>query len=122
MYGLCGAHRLRALAHVAAVASQAVWAAGLAALLVEINSACDDARQRGLRQLAPLHQRIFAARYDELVARGLAANPDPAQGRKRDYYQRRSFNLVTAFAEHRRHVLRYMYHLADAFTNNKPEP
>jgi len=105
-HGLCGAHLLRDLADVAGVASQSAWAAGLAALLVEINAACDDARRRGLRQLAPLHQRAFAARYDALVAQGLAANPDPAPGRKRDYYQRRSHNLVTAFAEHRRHVLR----------------
>lgn len=120
-HGLCGAHLLRDLADVAGVATQSAWAAGLAALLVEINSACDDARRRGLRQLAPLHQRAFAARYDALVAQGLAANPDPANGRKRDYYQRRSHNLVTAFAEHRRHVLRYMYDLGVAFTNNQAE-
>lgn len=120
-HGLCGAHLLRDLADVAAVATQTAWAAGLAALLVEINSACDDARRRGLRQLAPVHQRAFAARYDALVAEGLAANPDPAQGRKRDYYQRRSHNLVTAFYDHRRHVLRYMYDLDVAFTNNQAE-
>jgi len=120
-HGLCGAHLLRDLADVAGVATQRSWAAGLAALLVEINAACDDARRRGLRQLAPVHQRAFAARYDALVAQGLAANPEPAGGRKRDYYQRRSHNLVTAFAEHRRHVLRYMYDLDVAFTNNQAE-
>ncbi|MCA1672056.1 MAG: IS66 family transposase [Actinobacteria bacterium] len=120
-HGLCGAHLLRDLADVAVVATQTAWAAGLAALLVEINAACDDARRRGLRQLGPAHQRGFAARYDALVAQGLAANPDPVQGRKRDYYQRRSHNLVTAFSEHRRHVLRYMYDLDVAFTNNQAE-
>ena len=120
-HGLCGAHLLRDLADVAGVATQRSWAAGLAALLVEINAACDDARRRGLRQLAPVHQRAFAVRYDALVAQGLAANPQPGNGRKRDYYQRRSHNLVTAFAEHRRHVLRYMYDLDVAFTNNQAE-
>ncbi len=120
-HGLCGAHLLRDLADVAAVATQTPWAAGLAALLVEINAACDDARRRGLRQLAPVHQRGFAARYDALVAQGLAANPEPAHSRKRDYYQRRSHNLVTAFGDHRRHVLRYMYDLDVAFTNNQAE-
>lgn len=120
-HGLCGAHLLRDLADVAGVASQTAWATGLAALLVEINAACDDARRRGLRQLAPFHQRAFAARYDALVAEGLAANPDPAGGRKRDYYQRRSHNLVCAFRDHRRHVLRYMYDLDVAFTNNQAE-
>ena len=116
-HGLCGAHLLRDLADVAVVATQSAWAAGLAALLVEVNAACEAARRRGLRQLGPTHQRAFAARYDALVAQGLAANPEPASGRKRDYYQRRSFNLATAFVTHRKAILRYMYDLDVAFTN-----
>ena len=44
----CGAHLLRDLADVAVVATQTAWAAGLAALLVEINNACDEARRRRL--------------------------------------------------------------------------
>ena len=120
-HGLCGAHLLRDLAEVALVATQTAWAAGLAALLVEVNAACDDARRRGLKQLAPARQRAFASRYDALVGDGLAANPEPAHGRKRDYYQRRSHNLVCAFRDHRRHVLRYMYDLDVAFTNNQAE-
>ena len=120
-HGLCGAHLLRDLAEVALVAAQTAWAAGLAALLVEVNAACDDARRRGLKQLAPAAQRAFAARYDALVAQGLAANPAPANGRKRGYYERRSHNLVCAFRDHRRHVLRYMYDLEVGFTNNQAE-
>jgi transposase len=120
-HGLCGAHLLRDLADVAGVATQTAWAAGLAALLVKINTSCDDARRRGLRQLAPVHQRAFTARYDALVVQGVAANPDPDGGRKRDYYQRRSHNLISAFRDHRRHVLRYMYDLEVAFTNNQAE-
>ncbi|MDP9388636.1 MAG: IS66 family transposase [Actinomycetota bacterium] len=120
-HGLCAAHLLRDLADVAVVVTQSAWAAGLAALLVEINAACDDARRRGLRQLGPSHQRAFAARYDALVAQGLAANPAPASGRKRDYGERRSFNLVTAFATHRQAIPRYMYDLDVAFTNNQAE-
>jgi transposase len=120
-HGLCGSHLLRDLADVATVATQKAWASGLAALLVEINAACEDARGRGLRQLAPASQRAFAARYDALVADGLAANPDPPAGRKRNALQRRSHNLATAFAAHRRHVLRYMYDLRVGFTNNQAE-
>ncbi len=120
-HGLCGAHLLRDLADVAIVVTQTAWAAGLAGLLVEINAACDDARRRGLKQLGPSLQRTFATRYDALVAQGLAANPEPASGRKRDYCQRRSFNLVTAFATHRKAILRYMYDLDVAFTNNQAE-
>ena len=120
-HGICGAQLLRDLAEVALVATQTAWAAGLAALLVEINHACDDARARGHRSLAPSLQRGFAARYDSLVAAGLAVNPDPAAGLKRDYHQRRSHNLATAFATHRRSILRYMYDLAVPLTNNQGE-
>lgn len=120
-HGVCAAHLLRDLADVAIVATQTAWAAGLAGLLVEINAACDDARLRGLRQLAPAHQRAFAARYDALVGDGVAANPQPASGRKRNYVERRSFNLVSAFATHRQAILRYMYDLDVDWTNNQAE-
>jgi transposase len=120
-HAICGAHLLRDLAKVAVVASQTAWASGLAELLVEINRACDDARARGLKALAPKDQRAFAARYDTLVAQGRAANPDPPAGRERDYYQRKSHNLVTAFATHRRPILRYMYDLQTPMTNNQAE-
>jgi len=118
-HGLCAAHLLRDLASVAQVATQAAWAAGLATLLVEINTACDAARVAGHRSLAPSRQRGFRSRYDALVAAGLAANPDP--GRKRDSLERASHNLAMAFDTHRKAVLCYMYDLDVAFTNNQAE-
>jgi transposase len=120
-HGVCAAHLLRDLASVAAVATQTAWAAGLAALLVEINVACDAARAAGHRCLAPTRQRAFRSRYDALVAEGLAANPDPEPGRKRSTLQRQSFNLVTAFDTHRQSVLRFMYDLDVGATNNQAE-
>ena len=120
-HGLCGAHLLRDLEEVATVASQRSWAAGLAALLCEINTACDDARLAGHRRLAPLLVRAFGARYDELVADAITANPEPGPGRKRGYYQRKSFNLATAFATHKRPILRFMNDLATPMTNNQAE-
>jgi hypothetical protein len=74
-HGLCAAHLLRDLADIAIGVTQAAWAAGLAGLLVELNAACEDARRQGLKQIGPSYQRAFAARYDTLVAQGLAANP-----------------------------------------------
>ena len=88
--------------------------------MVEINTACDDARRRGLKQLGPAHQRAFAARYDHLVARGLAVNHEPAHGRKRDYYQRRSFNLATAFATHRQPSCATCTTWTSAFPTTRP--
>lgn len=119
-HGLCNAHLLRDLADVAIVFDQTAWASGLAALLVEINSACESARLAGHKALAPRLKREFSSRYDALVAAGLAANPAPPR-RKRDYVERRSFNLVTAFANHKRSILRYMNDLNVGFTNNQAE-
>jgi transposase len=119
-HGTCGAHLLRDLAEVAEVPSQSAWAKGLAALLVEINKACDDARARGLRRLSPVTQRNFADRYETLVATGLARNPDPKHWKREDK-ERRSFNLVMAFKTHQKAILHYMYNLEVGFTNNQAE-
>ena len=120
-HGLCGAHLLRDLEEVATVASQRPWASAVAGLLCEINAAADEARLGGHGRLAPLLVRAFDARYDQYVADGLAANPDPAPGLKRGYYQRKSFNLVTAFATHKHPILRFMNDLDTPMTNNQAE-
>jgi len=120
-HGLCGAHLLRDLEEVSTVVSQRSWAAGLASLLCEINTACDDARLAGQRRLAPLLVRAFTARYDQLVAEGTAANPEPRPGHKRGYYQRKSHNLATAFATHKKPILRFMNDLDTPMTNNQAE-
>ena len=119
-HGLCGAHLLRDLADVAGVATQTAWAAGLAALVVEINAACDQARRRGWHRLGLKARRSFTKRYDELVAMGLAANNQPAH-RKRNPVERRSFNLATAFVTHKRSILRFMTDLQVPLTNNQAE-
>ena len=100
---------------------QAAWATGLATLQVEVNTACEAARAAGHQKLAPSLQRAFTARYDTLVAHALAANPDPPAGRKRDYLQRRSYNLAVAFATHKKPILAYMHNLDVAWTNNQAE-
>jgi transposase len=119
-HGICSAHLLRDLAEVAVVATQTAWAAGLAALLVEINNACHAARERGEDELTASLKRRFSRRYDDLVTMGLAANPQPKH-RKRDCGERRSYNLVSAFAAHERSILRFMNDLATPMTNNEAE-
>jgi transposase len=120
-HGLCGAHLLRDLEAVAVVATQREWAAGLAALLCEINTACDRARLAGHRRLAPSLVRGFSARYDTLVAQGFAVNPDPPNSRKRSYYERKAHNLVSAFAAHKKPILRFMNDLDTPMSNNQAE-
>jgi transposase len=116
----CAAHLLRDLAEVAVVARQTAWAAGLAALLVEINNACHAARDRGEDALPAALRRRFSRRYGELVKMGLAANPEPKH-RKRDAVERRSYNLVTAFSTHKTSILRFMNDLGCPMTNNEAE-
>jgi transposase len=118
-HGICSAHLLRDLAQAATVATQKTWAEGLAALLVEINTACDDARARGLKTLAPSTRNAFTNRYDRLVAAAVVANPDPSSGRKRDALARQSYNLAVAFRTHKRPILAFMNNLAVAMTNNQ---
>jgi transposase len=51
---------------------------------------------------------------------GLTANPEPKH-RKRDYLERRSFNLVSAFSTHKGSILRFMNDLGTPMTNNEAE-
>ena len=88
--------------------------------MVEINNACHAARDGGDAELPAVLRRRFSKRYDDLVTAGLAVNPEPT-GRKRDYHERRSFNLATAFATHKQSILRFMNDLTTPMTNNEAE-
>jgi len=55
------------------------------------------------------------------VNEGIALNPNPPNGVKRNYYQRGSNNLVKAFAKHKSPILRYMHDLDTPMTNNQAE-
>ena len=120
-HGICSAHLLRDLAQAATVATQKTWAECLAGLLVDINAACDDARARGLKTLAPAVRNAFTAKYDQLVAAAVAANPDPGPGRKRDALARQSYNLAVAFKTHKKPILAFMNNLSVGMTNNQAE-
>ena len=120
-HGICSAHLLRDLAQAATVATQKTWAEGLAGLLVEINTACDDARSRGLKALAPAARNAFTARYDQLVAAAIAANPEPPSRRKRNPLERQSYNLAVAFRTHKKPILSFMNNLSVGMTNNQAE-
>ena len=58
--------------------------------------------------------------YDALVAAGLAANPEPS-GRKRDYLERKSYNIAVALRDHREEATRFAKDLSVPFTNNEAE-
>ena len=79
------------------------------------------ARAAGKPTLSRHVRRAIGARYDAVVARAFAANPAPQSGRKRDAYERASYNLAVALRDHKEEVLRFTADLAVSFDNNQAE-
>lgn len=73
---LCNIHHLRELTFLEEQFAQS-WARKLKHLLLEMKVATDAARAQGQLQVAPAHREDFVARYQALLASGLAANLPP---------------------------------------------
>jgi transposase len=92
----------------------------MAALLIEMNNAAHDARDKGRGRLPRRMIAAFLARYDTLAAAGLAANPMPV-GRKRDRIEADGYNLAAALIKLRPEAIRFITDLSLPFTNNEGE-
>ena len=73
-HALCNIHHLRELTFLHEQYQQ-TWAKDLKDLLREMNVATDQARTAGAARLPPTDRDRFVARYETLLATGLAANP-----------------------------------------------
>jgi transposase len=125
-HALCNAHHLRELTFVEEELHQA-WAGQFKGLLREIHAAVDQARAAGATQLEPVARARFVARYEALLADGIAANPQPpprSDGGKRRRGRRKQSpvrNLLDRLWTFEQEVLAFLADFAVPFDNNQAE-
>jgi transposase len=124
-HALCNIHHLRELTFLDEQYEQR-WAKDLKGLLLEMKAATQQARCAGQRQLAAAGRDAFVARYDALVAAGLAANPahpPPHQGTRRRgrIKQSPARNLLERLWLGREQVLAFLDDSAIPFDNHQAE-
>jgi transposase len=118
-HAICLSHLVRDLA-AAGVRWNQTWAGELSKLLTETNRACHAARAARRPSLEDDELADFLSSYDALVEAGLAANPKPVN-RKRDYLERKSYNIAVALRDHRAEATRFAMDLSVPATNNEAE-
>jgi transposase len=124
-HGLCNEHHRRELTSLSEAHKQ-VWAQEMHTLLLNMNTAVNEARERGLKQLHPDELADWKAQYEVLLETGYQANPpDPPptdapvkRGRRKQSAAR---NLLDRLKKHQDAVLRFLQDFSIPFTNNQAE-
>lgn len=121
-HGLCNAHLLRELTFIKERYKQ-TWADGLASLLLKMKAAKERAIAQGKQSLSQATLSRYRSLYEELVQKGLKANPykpppKKQRGRKKKTKPR---NLLERFRDYADDILRFFYDFIVPFDNNFSE-
>lgn len=124
-HGLCNEHHRRELTYLAEEQKQ-IWAQEMNTLLLDMNTAVKEARERGLKQLNPDELADWKAQYEALLSRGYLANPpDPpevsAPVKRGKRKQSAARNLLDRLSKYQDAVLRFLEDFSVPFTNNQAE-
>lgn len=121
-HALCNIHHLRELTFLEEQYYQ-TWAKELKDLLREMKAATEHARAAGALQLSQAERHRFVARYEELLAAGLGANPPPPRPAHHPGRQKQSpaRNLLERLWLGQDAVLAFLDDLAIPFDNNQAE-
>jgi transposase len=121
-HALCNIHHLRELTFVEEEYQQ-TWAKELKGLLLEMKEAVAQARTRGAAALPAAERRALLARYDEVLAAGVAANPPPERrpGQRGRVKQSPACNLLERLLLGKEEVLAFLHDFAIPFDNNQAE-
>lgn len=123
-HGLCNAHHLRELSFLQERYPQD-WEGQLIDLLLEIKTCIDNVREMQ-SELTKEQIANFERRYNEIITRGMQANPLPEpvqdQPRKRGRTAKSPpRNLLERLNDHKEAVLAFMYDFKVPFDNNQAE-
>ena len=121
-HALCNVHHLRELTFVEEQYEQS-WAKDLKALLLEMRAATEQAREQGQPGLPVSQRDTLVARYERLLALGLAAHPPPQHNPRRRgrIKQSPARNLLERLWLGQTQVLAFLDDLRIPFDNNQAE-
>jgi len=121
-HALCGAHLLRELDGIAGELGQG-WAGELAEWLSVACGTAARARDAGDGRVDAAAVAGLLGRYDEILAKGHAANPPPARppGHRGRVRRSPAANLLERLDAHRDQVCRFLVDLGVPFSNNQAE-
>lgn len=124
-HALCNAHHLRALLFLLERYPQK-WVQDLIDLLSKIKEKVEAVKRKAETALSVRQTNAFSKAYDELVKKGLRANPSSKEnsrqpGQRGRLKQSPARNLLLRLREHNEAVLAFMYDFNVPFDNNQAE-